>query len=95
MHFEWDPAKARSNLAKHGLSFELAQRVWDDPLHVIAPDGVFDGEERWRAIGLIAGVTVVVVIHFYPDGEDDMRIRIISARKATPRERNRYEEETS
>jgi uncharacterized DUF497 family protein len=38
MRFEWDKGKARSNLAKHGVSFELALRVWDDPLHVIVPD---------------------------------------------------------
>lgn len=44
MHFEWDLEKARINLAKHGITFELAQRVWDDPLHVVIPDRFEDGE---------------------------------------------------
>lgn len=46
MKFEWDPNKARRNVAKHGVSFEVARRVWDDPLHVIVPDRFEDGEER-------------------------------------------------
>ena len=40
MAFEWDDRKAASNLAKHGVSFELAKAVWDDPLHVIIPDRI-------------------------------------------------------
>lgn len=44
--FEWDPQKAGSNEAKHNVSFELAQHIWDDPLHVIIPDAVYDHEER-------------------------------------------------
>jgi uncharacterized DUF497 family protein len=93
MHFEWDPQKADINLANHRVSFELAQRVWDDPLHVIVRDRVQDGEQRWHAIGTINHIVVLVVVHTYPDPEDDERIRIISARKATPHERRRYEEE--
>jgi uncharacterized DUF497 family protein len=49
--FEWDLHKARINKAKHGVSFELAEHIWDDPLHMIIPDTVYDGEERWLAIG--------------------------------------------
>lgn len=49
MRFEWDSEKARVNLAKHDVSFELATRVWDDPLHVVLPDRVVhtypEGEE--------------------------------------------------
>jgi len=44
MLFEWDEAKARSNLAKHAVSFELAQEVWDDPLYVLLPDRIVEGE---------------------------------------------------
>jgi len=92
MQFEWDPAKARANRAKHGISFEFATRAWDDPLRQILPDRVENNEERWRAIAMIGAVTVVVVIHAYPGLEDD-RVRIISARKATPYERRNYENE--
>ena len=93
MRFEWDSAKARRNLVKHGVSFELAQRVWDDPLHVIVPDRIEGGEQRWHAVGLVGSVAVLVVVHCYPDGDDE-RVRIIGARKATPAERRRYEQET-
>jgi uncharacterized DUF497 family protein len=91
VRFEWDPAKARSNLAKHGVSFELAQRVWDDPRHVIVPDRIEGGEQRWHALGLVGPVIVLLVVHSYPDPDDDERVRIIGARKATPSERRRYE----
>lgn len=92
MRFEWDPEKARRNLAKHGVSFELARRVWEDPLHVVVPDRIEAGERRWHAIGLV-GAAVVLVVHSYPDPEDEGRVRIIGARKATPTERRRYEQE--
>lgn len=95
MRFVWDVGKARSNLAKHGVSFELARRVWDDPLHVILPDRVADGEQRWHAIGLVGAVVVLVVVHVHPNPEDDELVRIIGARKATRHERIRYEEEGS
>ena len=67
MHFLWDDRKARGSLAKHGVSFDLATRVWDDPLHVIVPDRIEDGEQRWHAIGLVGSVVVLVVVHAYPD----------------------------
>lgn len=92
MRWTWDPDKARANLAKHGVGFDLAQRVWDDPLHVIVPDRVEDGEERWHAIGMVGDVAILVVVHVYR-GDDGGTIRIIGARKATPRERRRYEQE--
>jgi uncharacterized DUF497 family protein len=38
MRFDWDPEKARRNLAKHGVAFDLAKKVFDDPLHLIVPD---------------------------------------------------------
>lgn len=94
MRFEWDPLKARTNLAKHGVSFELAQRVWDDPRHLVVFDRYEEGEPRWHAIGLVGGVVVIVVVHTYR-GHDEERVRIIGARKATPRERKAYEEETA
>ena len=91
--FEFDPAKAAANVAKHGVSFELAQTVWDDPLHLIVPDRVADGERRYHAIGLVGHVVLLVVVHMYPGGEDEDRVRIIGARRATRHERRRYEDE--
>ena len=92
LHFLWDEEKAKRNLLKHGVGFELAQRVWDDFFYVILPDRVEDGEQRWHAIGQVGSVTILVV-HSYPDGEDEDCIRIIGARRATPHERRRYERE--
>jgi uncharacterized DUF497 family protein len=92
MRFEWDRAKAERNRAKHGVSFDLACLVWDDPRHLLLPDRVVDGEERWHAIGMVGGVAILVVVHAYPD-DDETRVRLISARKATPHERRRYEAE--
>jgi hypothetical protein len=93
MIFEWDTAKAASNLEKHGLTFETATRVWDDPLYEIRPDRVVEGEERWHAIGRIGAELIVVVVHTYPDVDDDQTVRIISARKATRFERRLYEQD--
>lgn len=94
MAFEWNPAKAVSNLSKHGVSFELAQEVWDDPLHVILPDRLEDGEQRWHALGLVGSVTILVVVHTYPVPDDEDLVRIIGARKATAQERKRYDNES-
>lgn len=93
MKFEWNPDKAKRNTAKHGVSFELACRVFDDPLYLLVPDRFEDGEQRWHAIGLIGEVVILVVVHAYPDPDDEDRIRIIGARKATSHERRRYEQE--
>lgn len=93
MNFEWDEAKAASNLDKHGVSFELATRVWDDPLYTIRFDRLENDEERWHAIGLVGAQMVAVVVHAYPDLDDDQTVRIISARRATRQERQFYEQE--
>ena len=92
MKFTSNPEKATANLNKHRVTFELAERVWDDPLHVILPDRIVDGEERWHAVGIVGSIAILVVVHTYPDIEDESRVRIISARKATPYERRRYEQ---
>lgn len=90
MQFAWDPEKAKSNRSKHRVSFELAQQVFADPLHIVVLDRVSEHEERWHAIGRVGAVTILLVVHSYPDGDDV--IRIIGARKATPQERRRYEQ---
>ena len=67
MIFEWDDGTAASNLAKHGVSFELARKVWSDPLYLILPDRVEGGEQRWHAIGMVGAVVVLVVVHNHPN----------------------------
>jgi uncharacterized DUF497 family protein len=93
LRWTWDPRKAAANRSKHGLSFETAVRVFDDPLHASKPDPHPDGD-RWQTIGLV-GPVLLLVVHTWPvarvtDGEPVGRI--ISARKATVHERNAYEE---
>ena len=90
--FEWDPDKAKSNLAKHGVAFEDARLVWDDPNHILQFDRYEGGEERWHILGYARGVVILVVWHTYPDPNDDEKVRIIGARKAERRERNAYEQ---
>jgi uncharacterized DUF497 family protein len=89
----WDQAKAAANHSKHGLSFETAVLVFDDPFHASKLDPHPDGD-RWQTIGLV-GPVLLFVIHTWPVGnseEDEGVGRIISARKATARERKVYEE---
>jgi uncharacterized protein len=89
----WGEEKNRLNKANHGISFETAQLVFDDPLALSRPDSHPDGD-RWRTVGAVGNVTVFVV-HTWPDSSDDEDEevgRIISARKATARERRAYEE---
>jgi len=92
MIFEWDEAKNKSNQAKHHVSFELAQLVFFDPYCLTVFDRVKDGEDRWRAIGLVNGVLLLLVVHSTRyDGRTEI-IEIISARRPTSPERRRYEE---
>jgi uncharacterized protein len=91
MIFEWDDYKAAGNIRKHGVAFELAQQVWDDPAHIIVFDRHEENEERWHAIGLVRGILILTVVHALPATSDEDVIRIISARKATRDERKRYE----
>lgn len=83
--FEWDPEKDRQNRAKHGISFEEAAAIFDGPVLTAEDEGDY-GEVRERTYGLLRGVVVVCVVH---TSRDD-RIRIISARKATPAERTLF-----
>lgn len=90
LRFEWDPNKAHENKRKHKLSFELATYVFRDSLAQTELDGTDHGEERWRTTGEV-GETLIVVSHTHREEEDVEIIRIISARKATKRERERFE----
>jgi uncharacterized DUF497 family protein len=100
LRFEWDEAKNLSNQRKHdGVSFEEACQVFHDPLHVSVQDRIEGGEQRWQTVGAILGLIILVVAHTVTeddvDGGSIEIIRIISARRATPRERRRYENEDS
>jgi uncharacterized protein len=92
VRWTWDSNKDRANKRKHGLSFETAQLVFDDPLAISRLDQV-SAEERWQTVGLI-GHLAVIVVHTWPDTRSDSEGvgRIISARKATRHERRAYEE---
>ncbi|MGD0192570.1 MAG: BrnT family toxin [Rhizomicrobium sp.] len=92
MRWLWDPRKDRSNRRKHGLSFDTAVLVFDDPLAASRPDPSAD-EDRWQTVGVIETV-IVLVVHTWPepDGSGEETGRIISARKATAHERKAYEE---
>ena len=99
LRFDWDEIKNRSNQRKHdGIAFEMAVQVFRDTFRLTRQDRIEDGEERWQTLGVVHGVTVLLVAHTIT--EDDVEgdavevIRIISARRATPRERKRYEQET-
>lgn len=93
LRFEWDPAKARSNLRKHGVSFDDAMHVFDDPYALFHPDrSDRAGELRWKAVGLAGGVAVLLVVHTVREESEGEVIRLISARRATRKERQRYDE---
>ncbi|MBI1790182.1 MAG: BrnT family toxin [Acidobacteria bacterium] len=91
MIFAWDDLKNRINRRKHGISFEAAVRVFDDPCAVSYVDRVVDGEERWHTVGLAGGITMLLVVHTIEEDNGDETFRIISARKADPGERDLYD----
>jgi uncharacterized DUF497 family protein len=88
MEAEWDPNKARSNLIKHGVRFVDAADVMEDPRALTMPDGG-DDPDRQVALGVDAQGRVLVVVYTWVHDS----VRLISARKATPRERAMYEEQ--
>jgi uncharacterized DUF497 family protein len=94
--FEWDPAKAKSNAKKHQVSFEIALRVFADPFALVEQDRIENGEHRWRTLGIAGHYLLLLVAHTVHDNEGGIEvIRIISARRATMKERKRYEENCS
>jgi uncharacterized protein len=91
LNFEWDPEKAAKNLAKHGVSFREAESVFGDPLGRITTDPRHSvEEERYVLLGQSRERRLLAVM-FAERGE---AIRLISARRATPRDRRDYEKET-
>ncbi len=92
MEFEWDPEKAEEYLRKHGVAFTEAMTVFGDPLEVTIPDPDHsEGEFRSLSLGRSEADRLLVVSYT----ERGSRVRIISAREATPKERRAYESERS
>jgi uncharacterized DUF497 family protein len=90
--FEWDDAKARTNERKHGVRFEDAMLVFADPFALVEQDRIEGGELRWQTLGLVGGVALLLAAHTVSSSPGEETIRIISARKATRKERQRYDE---
>lgn len=88
MQFEWDDEKEQINIRKHGIDFSTAALVFKDENRLELYDEVHsENEERYLTIGIIANVACVVAVVYT---ERDESIRLISARKATKRERRKY-----
>lgn len=91
----WDPLKAQSNLAKHGVPFPQAATVLLDPLALTVFDAPHSQvEERWFTLGMSSEGRLLAVSHTWQHtGPIEVRVRIISAREATRHERQQYEDE--
>jgi len=88
MKFEWDEAKNRININKHGISFQEAIYVFSDPFALSGHDSEHSEEEdRWVLLGKNLNESILLVVHTFRTGET---IRLISARKATKNERSSY-----
>jgi uncharacterized protein len=89
MEFEWDDAKNRENMRRHGIDFADAAEVFTHPMLTSLDDRKDYGEDRWIGIGLIRNTVAVVV---YVEWIEEGRVRFISARPALRHERKRYQE---
>ena len=88
MQFEWDENKNQLNQSKHGISFEEAKEIFFSTIFTSVSEKIDYGEIREISIGKIQSVLIVAVVHTDRNG----KVRIISARKATPKERRKYNE---
>ena len=91
--WHWSERKNRSDRRDHGLSFETAALVFDDPLAFSRPDPHLDGD-RWQTLGLVGDV-ILFVVHTWPEPDPmtgETSGRLISARKATAHERKAYQD---
>jgi uncharacterized DUF497 family protein len=93
MQFTWDDKKDQANRAKHGVSFEIAMRVFADPFALSRQDRIENGEYRWQTLGMVDGILLLLVAHTVCEEDGEETIRIISARRADQQERKRYEQE--
>lgn len=89
LHFEWDDEKAVANVKKHGISFDEAKSVFrDERAKLISDPDHSEDEDRFVLLGLSETLRLLVVCHCYRD--KNLVIRIISARRATPKESKSY-----
>jgi uncharacterized protein len=90
--FDWDPTKARANLAKHGVSFDEATKIFLDPFSLtIFDEDHSDGEDRWITLGTVGGAKILLAVHTHVEvAQDIVAVRIISARPATRKEAQQY-----
>jgi hypothetical protein len=94
--FDWDPAKNRENPRKHGVRFETALLIFDDPWILSRKDLSHDDpEERYNALGEIAPGTVLFVVFTWRERDGVETVRLISARSASAQEKRSYEEARS
>jgi len=92
MKFEWDTNKEKINIQKHGVTFEQASYVFADPYALNEYDDQHSElEDRWFLLGKSLNEMVLVVIHTFRDNDGIEFVRIISARKATKREKQAYQ----
>jgi len=93
MRFEWDEAKNRRNFAKHGIDFETAALVFEDPHALSFQDRIVEGEERWQTFGVVNGLMLIVMVAhtWWEEEQGENVIRLISARSATSYEKRIYE----
>jgi uncharacterized DUF497 family protein len=91
IYFSWDANKARANLIKHQISFDEAKTVFEDEnARLILDPDHSEEEERFILLGLSVNAKILTVVHCYRD--DELNIRIISARKSTKMEQEHYKE---
>lgn len=83
--FEWDEAKSAANRSKHGISFEEAEAIWDDPVFLEVRVTALP-EERWVVVGRVGKNAYLTAVITYRDD----RVRIISARKSSKKEVDAY-----
>ncbi|PCJ44656.1 MAG: hypothetical protein COA99_06720 [Moraxellaceae bacterium] len=94
-NFKWDPIKAQSNVRKHGITFEEASKVFNDPmaLTIFDDNESSNDEDRWITLGQIKNQHYLVVVHTFHDTDKDiLTIRLISARAATKNEIKQYKQ---
>ena len=92
MRVDWDTQKALANLEKHGVSFQEASEVFDDPLHLSVLEHRFEYfEERWITVGMSHGRRLLVVANLFFNDQMEEVIRIITAREASRNEQKQYE----
>ena len=91
MKFEWSIDKEKFNIQKHGVTFEQASYVFSDPFALNKYDDEHsDNEERWVMLGKTLNEIILVVVHTFKNSENIETVRIISARKATKKEKTTY-----